>query len=86
MWTMINQVYTSRDAQNAWAHLAGTNAWHKVLPGSADGVTNVHLIHFRQGEQPSGLRRSRRRRQHRPGLHVVVSASTIRCTDRRPQP
>jgi hypothetical protein len=44
MWTMINQVYTSRDSQNAWAHLAATNAWHKILPGSADGVTNVHLI------------------------------------------
>jgi hypothetical protein len=44
MWTLINQVYTSRDSQNAWAHLAGTNAWHRILPGSADGVTNVHLI------------------------------------------
>ena len=44
MWTMINQVYCSRDAQNCWAHLAGTNAWHKILPGAADGVTNVHLI------------------------------------------
>ena len=44
MWTLINQVYTSRDAQNAWAHLAGTNAWHKILPGAADGVTNVHVL------------------------------------------
>lgn len=44
MWTMINQVYASRDAQNAWAHLAGTNAWHRILPGSADGVTNVHIV------------------------------------------
>lgn len=44
MWTMINQVYASRDAQNAWAHLAGTNAWHRILTGAADGVTNVHLI------------------------------------------
>ena len=44
MWTNINQVYCSRDAQNAWAHLAGTSAWHKILPGSGDGVTNVHLI------------------------------------------
>lgn len=44
MWTMINQVYCSRDSQNAWAHLAATNGWHKILPGSADGVTNVHLI------------------------------------------
>ena len=31
------------DAQNAWAYLAGTNAWHRILPGSADGVTNVYL-------------------------------------------
>lgn len=44
MWTLINQVFTSRDAQNAWAHLAGTNQWHKILPGSGDGVTNVHLL------------------------------------------
>jgi hypothetical protein len=44
MWTNINQVYTSRDSQNAWAHLAGTNAWHRILPGAADGVTNVHLL------------------------------------------
>lgn len=44
MWTKINQVYTSRDAQNAWAHLAGTNAWHKILAGAADGVTNVHVL------------------------------------------
>lgn len=44
MWTTINQVYSSRDGQNAWAHLAGTNAWHRILPGVADGVTNVHLL------------------------------------------
>jgi hypothetical protein len=44
MWTNVNQVYCSRDGQNAWAHLAGTNAWHKILPGAADGVTNVHLL------------------------------------------
>lgn len=44
MWTTINQTYCSRDAQNAWAHLAGTNAWHRILPGAADGVTNVHLL------------------------------------------
>jgi len=44
MWTLINQVFASRDAQNAWANLAGTNAWHKILPGAADGVTNVHLL------------------------------------------
>ena len=44
MWTLINQVYCSRDAQNAWAHLAATNVWHKILPGAADGVTNVHVL------------------------------------------
>ena len=44
MWTKINQIFCSRDAQNAWAHLAGTNAWHRILPGAADGVTNVHLL------------------------------------------
>lgn len=44
MWTVINQVYSSRDGQNAWAHLAGTNAWHRILPGSSDGVSNVLLI------------------------------------------
>jgi hypothetical protein len=44
VWTKINQVYTSRDAQNCWAHLVGTNAWHRVLPGAADGVTNVHAV------------------------------------------
>ena len=44
MWTMINQVYCSYHSQNAWAHLAGTGAWHKILPGSGDGVTNVHLL------------------------------------------
>lgn len=44
MWTLINQVYCSRDGQNAWAHLAATNAWHRILPGAADGVTNVHVV------------------------------------------
>jgi hypothetical protein len=44
VWTLINQVYCSKDGQNAWAHLAGTNAWHRILPGAADGVTNVHVL------------------------------------------
>jgi hypothetical protein len=44
MWTKINQVFTSRDGQNAWAHLVMDNAWHKVLTGAADGVTNVFLV------------------------------------------
>jgi uncharacterized protein YbjT (DUF2867 family) len=44
MWTKINQVYCSRDSQNAWAHLVATNAWHRALPGAADGVTNVFVI------------------------------------------
>lgn len=44
MWTKINQVYTSYHSQNCWAHLVGTNKWHKVLTGAADGVTNVHMV------------------------------------------
>ncbi len=44
MWTNINQIYTTNHSQNAWAHLAGTNAWHKVLTGAADGVTNVYVV------------------------------------------
>jgi hypothetical protein len=44
MWTKINQIYCSRDSQNAWAHLVATNAWHKILTGAADGVTNVHVL------------------------------------------
>jgi len=44
MWTNINQVYTSYNSQNCWAHLVGTGAWHKVLTGATDGVTNVFLI------------------------------------------
>jgi uncharacterized protein YbjT (DUF2867 family) len=44
VWTKINQVYSSRDAQNGWAHLVGTNKWHKILAGAADGVTNVFVI------------------------------------------
>jgi hypothetical protein len=44
VWTNINQVYVSRDSQNAWAHLAATNAWHRILSGAADGVTNVLLL------------------------------------------
>jgi hypothetical protein len=44
VWTKINQVYASRDAQNGWAHLVGTNTWHRILPGAADGVTNVFLL------------------------------------------
>jgi hypothetical protein len=44
MWTNINQVYTSHHSQNAWAHLVGTNAWHKILTGASDGVTNVFVL------------------------------------------
>jgi hypothetical protein len=43
MWTHIDMVYSSSDSQNAWAALAATNAWHRIV-GSVDGVTNVHLI------------------------------------------
>lgn len=44
MWTNINQIYTSHHSQNAWAHLAGTNAWHRIGTNTTDGVTNVHLV------------------------------------------
>jgi hypothetical protein len=44
MWTNINQIYASHHSQNAYAHLAGTNAWHRILPQAADGVTNVHVL------------------------------------------
>ncbi len=44
MWTTINQVYASRDSQNCWAHLASDSAWHKILTGAADGVTNVFVL------------------------------------------
>lgn len=44
MWTKINQVYATRDSQNAWAHLVGTNKWHRIQTGSADGVTNVFVL------------------------------------------
>jgi hypothetical protein len=44
MWTNVNQVYSTNHSQNSWAHLAGTNAWHKILTGAADGVTNVFVV------------------------------------------
>jgi hypothetical protein len=44
VWTNINQVYASRDPQNAWAHLASTDAWHQILGGAGDGVTNVFVL------------------------------------------
>lgn len=44
MWSQINQIFTSHHGQNAWAHLAVDNAWHKILPNAPDGVTNVHLV------------------------------------------
>ena len=44
MWTKVNQVYTTPHAKNAWAHLVGTNKWHKVKPTSDDGVTNTFLV------------------------------------------
>jgi len=44
MWTKINQVYSSPHSMNAWAHLVGTNKWHKIKPIAADGVTNTFLI------------------------------------------
>jgi hypothetical protein len=44
MWTKINQVYSTPHSMNAWAHLVGTNKWHKIKPIAADGVTNTFLI------------------------------------------
>lgn len=44
MWTKINQVYASPHDKNTWAHLVGTNKWHKVKPISNDGVTNTFLV------------------------------------------
>jgi hypothetical protein len=44
MWTTINQIFASHHSQNAWAHLATTAAWHKILPNATDGTTNVHLV------------------------------------------
>jgi hypothetical protein len=44
VWTNINQVYSTHNSQNAWAHLAGTNAWHRILTGATDGVTNVFVL------------------------------------------
>jgi len=43
-WTVVHQVYANREAQNAWAHLAVDNAWHRILTGASDGVTNVHVL------------------------------------------
>lgn len=44
MWTNVYQTFTSNDSQNAWAFLASTNTWNRILPGAADGVTNVFLL------------------------------------------
>lgn len=44
MWTKINQVYSTHNSQNCWAHLVATGKWHKVVTGATDGVTNVFLL------------------------------------------
>ncbi|WP_219415636.1 hypothetical protein [Pseudonocardia nigra] len=44
MWTVVNQVYATHHGQNAWAHLANGNAWRKIAPNAADGVTNVFAM------------------------------------------
>lgn len=44
MWTKINQVYATPNQMNAWAHLVGTNKWHKIKAIAAEGVTNTFLI------------------------------------------
>jgi hypothetical protein len=44
MWTAVNQVYATHHGQNAWAHLANGNAWRKIAPNAADGVTNAFVM------------------------------------------
>lgn len=45
MWITINQVFARAGSQDVWAHLAGSiNAWRRVKPGSADGVTNICIL------------------------------------------
>lgn len=44
MWTLISEVFTSDDLQNGWAYFVATSSWHKVLPKSPDGVTNVFMV------------------------------------------
>jgi len=44
MWTQINQVYTTHNSQNCWAHFAATGKWHKVVTGAVDGVTNMFVL------------------------------------------
>ncbi len=44
MWTVVNQVFATHEGQNAWAHLAEGNAWRKITPNAADGVTNVFAL------------------------------------------
>lgn len=44
MWQNINQTYATPGSMNAHARLASVNAWRKVKPTSADGVTNTFLL------------------------------------------
>ena len=70
--TKVTQVYASRDAQNAWAHLPGLG-WRRIQPGSGDGVTNMLATAHPGGRQEPD--RDRRGRRH--GALPGISVSTI---------
>ncbi len=42
----VSATFVSNNSQNAWAYLVGTglNAWKKIKPGAADGVTNLFVL------------------------------------------
>jgi hypothetical protein len=44
MWTVVTQVFSTNQAQNGWAFLVQGNAWRKIAPNAADGVTNVFAM------------------------------------------
>jgi hypothetical protein len=39
----VTQVYATPHSQNAWAYFQGLG-WRKIQTGSADGVTNMHIL------------------------------------------
>ena len=47
MWhynVTVQRVYTTHDAQNAWAVFNGISGWKRIKPGASDGVTNVGAL------------------------------------------
>jgi C1A family cysteine protease len=40
---VVNQTYTTRHSQNAWAHFQGLG-WRRIKTGAADGVTNMLIL------------------------------------------